>query len=108
MTDSSVTQQPLIFLMTEPAEQDHWQQDNLVQIHDQDIYICLAADERYPLRKIQQAGRQIEAYKLANAQLSGANWHEAAQWAFAMGFTCVDKLTAVHFTGDANLGPRRY
>jgi len=91
---------PLIFLTDHPIVTEHWQQDNLVQIHEHNIYIHLAADERFPLRKIQQAARQIDALNIKQAQLSGMNWDEARQWAFAMGFSRVAQLTQVQFTGE--------
>jgi PepB aminopeptidase len=37
-----------------------------------------------------------------HARLIGDNWGEDSQWSFALGFTCVGKLTNVEFTGDSN------
>ena len=51
--------------------------------------------------KIQQAARKIEGLKVQQAILSGGNWDTASQWAFALGFTCVNKLNNVEFTGSA-------
>jgi len=76
-----------------------WQSDNLVQVSDDSIFVYLADDESFPLRTIQKAGRKIEGMGVKVAKLDG-RWSQDQQWAFALGFTCVDKLTAVEFTGD--------
>ncbi|MFB1016246.1 MAG: aminopeptidase PepB, partial [Alteromonadaceae bacterium] len=84
----------------------NWQSTNLVQLIGNNIHIVTntAADNNDQLlRKIQQAARQIEKLGVKQAQLAGDNWHEHQQWAFALGFTCVGKLTNVEFTGDQAL-----
>ncbi len=94
---TSVTQIRLSF---NSSQTDNWQANNLIQFIDNVIEIYIAEDELHPLRKIQQAARKIETLKVQQAQLVGDNWSEANQWAFALGFTCVEKLTAVNFTGN--------
>jgi len=96
---TSVTQIRLSF---NSSQTDNWQANNLIQFVGNDIEIYLTQDELHPLRKIQQAARKIETLKVENAQLIGEHWSEAFQWAFVLGFTCVDKLSAVTFTGDNN------
>jgi PepB aminopeptidase len=96
-----MTQVTQIRLSFNSPHQDNWQADNLLQFSGNDIEIYLASDEKHPLLKIQQAGRKIETLNVKHAQLVGDNWLEENQWAFALGFTCVDKLTAVTFTGAA-------
>ena len=79
-----------------------WQADNLVQFIDNDLHICLknTAGNEVSLRQIQKAARKIEKLGVKHARLVGDNWAEASQWSFALGFTCVGKLTNVEFTGD--------
>ena len=84
----------------------NWQQHNTVQIVNDDIHICLKEGDKLPLRTIQKAARKIEKMGVAQAQLTGDNWDENEQWSFAMGFTCVGKLTNVGFTGDSDLVTR--
>ncbi|WP_448549065.1 aminopeptidase PepB [Thalassotalea fusca] len=77
-----------------------WQAKNSVQIIKGDIFIVV--DEKHPhrMRQIQKAGRSIEKMGVAHARLIGEQWCTDSQWAFALGFTCVDKLTNVEFTGE--------
>jgi len=85
--------------LTNEKPTSNWQADNLVQVNDDSIFVYFADDESFPLRAIQKAGRKIEGMGVKVAKLDGS-WSEDQQWAFALGFTCVDKLTAVEFTGD--------
>ena len=80
-----------------------WQQGKTVQIVDDNIAVYLPKDASYPLRKIQAAARKIEKLGIAHASLTGDNWDEASQWAFALGFSCVGKLESISFCGDAAL-----
>jgi len=89
-----------IFL-TEQTSASDWQSDNLVQIIDNDIHICIPDGVVNSSRKIQQAGRSVEKLGLNSANLQGDLWDEASQWSFALGFTCVGKLNNVVFTGEA-------
>jgi PepB aminopeptidase len=77
-----------------------WQSNNLVQFIGSDIHICLKENADYSVRKIQQAARKIEKLGVKKAELVGENWTETSQWAFALGFTCVGKLSEVVFSGD--------
>jgi len=94
-----MTQTTSIRLTHVSSQQNNWQSDNLIQFVGNDIEIYIEGDEHHFLRKIQQAARKIESLKVKKAILQGDNWDEATQWAFALGFTCVGKLTAVEFTG---------
>jgi PepB aminopeptidase len=80
-----------------------WQTDNLVQFIGDEISICIAANDKHLLRKIQKAARKIEALGIEQAKLVGGLWAADSQWAFALGFTCVGKLTNVEFTGDKKI-----
>ncbi|MCO4797916.1 MAG: aminopeptidase PepB [Colwelliaceae bacterium] len=82
------------------SELNDWQKEKLVQISENNLYIYIPLDTQYPLKKIQQAARSIEKMGVKNAKLVGELWNDDYQWAFALGFTCVDKLTAVEFFGD--------
>jgi PepB aminopeptidase len=81
-----------------------WQAANLVQFVDNDLHICLknTTGNEVSLRQIQKAARKIEKLGVKHARLVGANWAEASQWSFALGFTCVGKLTNVEFTGESD------
>lgn len=76
-----------------------WQKDKLIQIVDDKVFIYVGASEKYPLRKIQKAGRSIEKLGLKFAKLVGDCWDNETQWAFTLGFTSVGKLINVEFTG---------
>jgi PepB aminopeptidase len=71
-----------------------------VQVVNDTIYIYLPQIVANQLRDIQQAGRTIEKLGVSRAVLQGDLWDEKTQWSFALGFTCVGKLTAVEFTGE--------
>jgi PepB aminopeptidase len=79
----------------------NWQSNNLVQFVDNELYICLKKTNEAPLRQIQKAARKIEKLGVKLARLTGENWSEDNQWSFALGFTCVGKLTNVEFTGNS-------
>lgn len=83
-----------------------WQHEKLVQIKGNELFIYLAQDNAYPLRKIQKAGRTIEKMGIDIAKLVGDLWSEEKQWAFALGFTCIGKLSQVEFTGDNTIKKR--
>jgi PepB aminopeptidase len=80
-----------------------WQTDNLVQFIGDEISICIAENDKHLLRKIQKAARKIEALGIEQVKLVGELWAADSQWAFALGFTCVGKLTNVEFTGDKKI-----
>ena len=107
-----MTTSVLIYLNTDldKTSTANWQTKNLVQLIGNDIYIDTNANANTEanqqdqlLRKIQQAARKIETLGVSRAKLAGDNWHEHQQWAFALGFTCVDKLTNVEFVGEQSL-----
>jgi len=91
---------------TDDSSTTSWQSNNSVQFIGDDIHIVIpltANNGGESLRKIQQAARKIEGLGVVNAELSGDHWTEDQQWAFALGFTCVKKLTNVEFTGEQTL-----
>lgn len=55
-----MAQSTTIYLTHEQPTND-WQADNLVQLSGNDIYVYIKADDPWALRKIQKAGRKIEA-----------------------------------------------
>lgn len=97
-----MTQVVNVFLTKEQTNSG-WQSKNLVQVIDNDLHISLPEKTQFPLRSIQKAARKIEGMGVIKAKLMGEHWHEQEQWAFALGFTCVGKLTDVEFTGSAEL-----
>ena len=113
-----MTTSVLIYLNTvlDKTSTANWQNKNLVQLIGNAIYIDTNANtdtntnaktdanqQDLLLREIQQAARKIETLGVTQATLAGDNWGEHQQWAFALGFTCVDKLTNVEFTGEKSL-----
>ncbi|XQW85515.1 aminopeptidase PepB [Thalassotalea piscium] len=94
---SSVTN---IFL-TATQSSSQWQSDNLIQFVNDDIHIYLDESCATPLQIIQKAARNIEKLGVKNARLQGDLWQVESQWAFALGFTCVGKLSNIEFTGSS-------
>ncbi len=91
--------------LTSENQASGWQENKQEQFVGNDIYILLASDTTVEdmLRKVQQSARKIEQLGIEQIQLAGNNWSEQTQWAFAMGFTAVNKLTNVQFCGEAKL-----
>ena len=89
--------------LTENSLTQGWQQDKTVQMVDDSIAVYLPKNTAQPLRKIQAAARKIEKLGVAHASLTGNNWDEASQWAFALGFSCVGKLESISFCGEPAL-----
>lgn len=94
-----MTQTANIYL-TKTSQSTGWQAEKQEQFIGDDIYIILPEDDAFLLRAIQQSARKLEKLGIAFAQLTGELWNESTQWAFAMGFSCVDKLTNISFCGD--------
>ncbi len=90
--------------LAQESNTSNWQAENLVQFIDNDLHICLkdTTGNEVSLRQIQKAARKIEKLGVKNARLVGDSWTEASQWSFALGFTCVGKLTNVEFTGESD------
>lgn len=86
--------------LTENNLTQGWQQGKSVQIVDDNIAIYIPKDSAHSLRAIQAAARKIEKLGVAHATLTGDNWDEASQWAFALGFSCVGKLESISFCGS--------
>lgn len=80
----------------------NWQATSSVSFNGDEISIYVAKDAGKDLRNIQKAGRKIEGLGVKSAKLSGDNWCELSQWAFAQGFSKVGKYDAIEFTGDAD------
>lgn len=93
----------LLKLDSDVSNDSSWQANNLVQIVNDEIVVSIKASEQDVLRKVQQAGRQAEKLGVKNAKISGDNWSFEQQWAFALGFTCVGKLSNVEFSGEPEM-----
>ena len=87
-------------ILSSTSTDTSWQANNPVQVIKGDIFIVV--DDKHPhrLKLIQKAGRSIEKMGVVHARLIGEQWCQDTQWAFALGFTCVGKLTNVEFTGE--------
>ena len=94
---------PVSITLTTNNHAQGWQQGKTIQIATDSIAIYLPQDATYRLRKIQMAARKIEKLDIDHALLSGEGWDEASQWAFALGFSCVDKLENISFCGEPGL-----
>lgn len=88
-----------IYLTNENQATD-WQKDATIQHKNGDIFIYMSTFDKYTHRQIQQAARKIESMGVEHAKLQGELWQEDFQWAFALGFTCVNKLSNVEFAGS--------
>ncbi|REL31658.1 aminopeptidase PepB [Thalassotalea euphylliae] len=88
-----------IFLSNE-THSTGWQSNNLVQIIDEQVHIYVEPDSLYPLRDLQRAGRKVDGLGVKHINFVGDNWSAEQQWAVALGFTSVGKLTSVDFCGD--------
>lgn len=53
------------------------------------------------LRVIQQAGRKLDSIGVAQVQLAGAGWDQAAQWAFSLGYTDTQSTNQIQYAGEA-------
>lgn len=97
-----MTQHTNILLAQDSPVPNSWQAENLIQFVESNIYIVVKLGTSDTLRNIQKAARKIEGLKVTRPKLVGDSWDEHGQWAFALGFTCVGKLTNVEFTGDSH------
>ncbi|NMP31838.1 aminopeptidase PepB [Thalassotalea sp. M1531] len=79
---------------------ESWQANNLVQVVNDQIYVFIKPDSLHPLRDIQKAGRKIDGMGVKQVTFVGENWGSNRQWALALGFTSVGKLTNVEFVGE--------
>lgn len=87
-------------ILTHSNPSQNWQQNKIVQVIGDDIYVFIAQDDAFITRKMQQAARTIESMGVAKAQLRGETWNERLQWAFALGFTSIAKPHQIEFCGD--------
>jgi len=87
-------------LLTFDAPSSDWQANNLIQVVDNNIYVYIKPDSLHPLRDIQRAGRKIDGLGVKHITFEGDNWGSNRQWALALGFTSVGKLTNVDFSGE--------
>ena len=91
---------PVSITLTDSNSTQGWQEGKTIQIATDSITIYLPQDSAFRLRKIQMAARKIESLDIEHALLQGEGWDEASQWAFALGFSCVNKLESISFCGE--------
>lgn len=99
---SSISPKVLVKLTNAPTASG-WQENNREQFVGDDIFIFISPQEPFMLREIQQSARKIEELGIEQVQLTGDLWDESKQWAFALGFSAVDKFNNVSFCGDEKL-----
>ncbi|WP_068547794.1 aminopeptidase PepB [Thalassotalea crassostreae] len=87
-------------------KQENWQASSSLSFDGDTIAIFVADDSNIDLRAIQKAGRKIEGLGVKSATLSGDNWCEMSQWAFAQGFSKVGKYEAIEFCGSEDVVAR--
>ena len=92
---------PVSITLSDSDQAQGWQQGKTIQMATDNIAIYLPIDTVFRLRKIQMAARKIESLDVEHALLQGEGWDEASQWAFALGFSCVNKLESISFCGDS-------
>ena len=73
-----------VYLTTKTPEAP-WSAQAPVSLHDNQVW--LHVDPQYSLRRIQKAARALQSMGINAVELCGEQWSEAAQWAFANGFT---------------------
>lgn len=88
--------------LLENSSQSSWLNQGLAIENDQ-IILHLPSQADNALRQIQQNARVIESLGASSVVLTGEQWTEAAQWAFAQGFSSVNKAANVEFTGNESL-----
>lgn len=79
------TAYPIHLSSAKPAV-NGWKASAAVYPGDQAATIYLEADEAENLRKIQRAGRQLDGIGIHSVALSGNDWDQERQWAFARGY----------------------
>ena len=100
---TTVNSAPVSITLTTTNNVQGWQQDKTLQISQDNIAIYLPEEAAFRSRKIQMAARKIEKLGIEHASLQGDAWDEASQWAFALGFSCVNKLENISFCGEPAL-----
>ncbi|REL28365.1 aminopeptidase PepB [Thalassotalea euphylliae] len=88
-----------LFLSNQPPSTG-WQANNLIQVIDDHIHVYLEPESLYPLRDLQRAGRKIDGLGVKHIHFDGDAWSAEQQWAVALGFTSIGKLTNVDFSGE--------
>ncbi|WP_286234526.1 aminopeptidase PepB [Thalassotalea sediminis] len=92
-------QRVLVHLTTKNKAKD-WQQEKTIQCIDGNVYLYFPTLNKAISRDIQKAARKLEGMGIEQITLVGDLWQEHFQWAFAQGFSCIEKLNSVTFTGQ--------
>ncbi len=90
-----------VFVVEQEFSDTAWKKSAPVIMGDKGATVYLGRDEAENLRKIQKAGRQLDAMGVAQTKLAGEGWDFERQWAFANGYTNTLSTNAIEFAGDA-------
>ncbi|WP_286270228.1 aminopeptidase PepB [Thalassotalea hakodatensis] len=92
----------LVHLINDNKATD-WQQNKTIQHINGEVFLYFPEFDNYSERNIQKAARKLESMGLEQVALTGGNWQESYQWAFAQGFSSINKSNNIHFTGEPEL-----
>lgn len=77
------------------AHNGAWGEGALFSYQPESVLLHFVGD--YPLRRIQQAARQLQSQGVTEVTLSGEGWSYERQWAFYCGFVSPKAETQVHW-----------
>lgn len=79
--------------LSSAPSQGVWGSDALISYQDDAVTIHYSGD--FPLRRIQQAARQLQAQGATQASLEGEGWSYERQWSFYCGFAATSATVAL-------------
>lgn len=82
--------------LSSAPSQGVWGSDALISYQDDAVTIHYSGD--FPLRRIQQAARQLQAQGATQASLEGEGWSYERQWSFYCGFAATSATVALKWT----------
>lgn len=90
-----------VFISTTPPTSTAWKASSAVILGDAGATIYVGEQEADNLRKIQKAGRQLDAMGVVAVSLQGAEWNLERQWAFARGYSDTLSTNHIQWASDA-------
>lgn len=90
-----------VFISTTPPTSTAWKASSAVILGDAGATIYVGEQEADNLRKIQKAGRQLDAMGVVAVSLQGAEWNLERQWAFAKGYSDTLSTNRIQWASDA-------
>src|SRR5690554_7455723 len=90
-----------VVISTNKPTSTAWKASSAVILGDSGATIYLGEHEADNLRKIQKAGRQLDAMGVVAVSLQGSEWNLERQWAFAKGYSDTLSKNRIQWAGDA-------